>query len=985
MTRYAFIGNCQIQALYHLYRRHVAPQEGDVFDYIRSYDQIGDSDRLAISRADLVIEQVQDFKPKADIAGIETAARRIHVPVVSAGFLWPYAGQPHPRNTGAWYLDGGPYGSEASDAFLNRMINRKVDPEQAVARYLDTDVNKTMSLDRLLELSLEKQRTRDGLTGFSIADVIAEHFRDELIFRTPYHPNVRIAKALATQFFEQAGVSADDTQRMQQAMRITPFPKDELPLHPAVIRHFGLRYADADTRYTFLSEGSFTFTEYASRYMGYEWNAALQEGIALVRGNDIARAIETLREGLAMTSRSAAGHAALANALHRSGDHAAAIAEMRKSLAIDPNNASVHSSLAGIFNHLKRSDEAETSLRMAGSLDPSEPHYATLLANWLRGWGRPTEARDLAEGAIKLAPYTIAAHVELAYAHDRTDQPEQAEACFRKALALEPESLGAMTGLAPLLGRLARWEEAAALWRRVLTAQPDNIDYETQLAHALRLSGDLPGVIETLEQALATRPQDISLLSEYAACLAQAERSADAIIVLRTAATIEPGNLRVCERLVNICRQTGDLAGDEAGLRQMMGIDATAPGPVAQLAQLLSWMRRWPEAIVAAERALALGAQAGSLHALLATIHHETGNAEAAGTALAQAAALAPNDGDLHYKLSQAWAKLHKPQDAVVAAQVAATIDPSNPHWQNNLGHMLAAVGALDAAETAVRAAIAASPTSAGFYSSLADLLLRRGDVDAAIEAARSAAAAAPGNAHFESRLNYMLNPARRSEVVAEAAPQPAQQADPEPADRPHAVRDLIAQARSHKSDGELDVARLKLEEAVGLAPENGEARYSLSQVFAALNAGEAALDSARRAVAIDPGNPHWQNHLGYMLVRQAQMAEAEASFRMALRLKPDNGGFHNSLGHMLGRQGRLDEATAAVREAVGLEPRNIHFLEQLSQLLDSAGDTEGAVRALQQAHLAAPDNSHFRGLLARMQAKHGQAQPAQPAHPAVA
>ena len=267
MQRVIMIGNCQIQSLYGLYLRFAETSAGQNITYIRSYEDISADARLAIQQADIVIEQVQDFKPTADIAGISTNAKRIPVPLVNAGFLWPFAGQPHPNNPTRSFCEGGPYGAESSDSYLNRMIKKGVEPEPAVEQYAELDINAMMNLDRLYEMVIDKQRQRDEATGFKIADVIAAHFRDEAVFRTPYHPNLRVAMSLATQLFERMDVHKADIDRMRRSIRMTPFPKEELPFHPSVCRHFGLRFVSDDHRYRFMNEGYFTFKEFALRYM----------------------------------------------------------------------------------------------------------------------------------------------------------------------------------------------------------------------------------------------------------------------------------------------------------------------------------------------------------------------------------------------------------------------------------------------------------------------------------------------------------------------------------------------------------------------------------------------------------------------------------------------------------------------------------------------------------------------------------------------
>ena len=349
MHSIVLIGNCQIRALYNLYNRFVGAAARQRVIFIASYEDITESDRIAIRAADVVVEQVLDFKPKADIAGVETLAERVFVPMVNCGFLWPFAGQPHPNNPSRPYLETGPYGAESSDAWLNRMIKTGVDPETAVERYLQLDLNATVNLDRLCEITLDKQRQRDEATGFRIADLIAEHFRKEAVFRTPYHPNARVTVALTTQFFERLGVSQQDIEAMQRAIRTTPFPKDELPIHPSVISHFGLRFVPEGRRWQFMHEGGFTAREFYLRYMSCCWNEPLAEGLERARSGDFEAARASLEAGLALSPEAAAGHGTMAHVLARLGQRDKAIAAAERAIAIDPDHAAYHAQLGGLL------------------------------------------------------------------------------------------------------------------------------------------------------------------------------------------------------------------------------------------------------------------------------------------------------------------------------------------------------------------------------------------------------------------------------------------------------------------------------------------------------------------------------------------------------------------------------------------------------------------------------------------------------------
>ena len=105
-----------------LYKKFVAGRTGEILTHVPSYEDLTPDDRATIEQADLIVEQLFDLKPQADIAGIGAGKPRLFIPMVTAGFLWPFAGQAHPKNVDYPFLSGGPYGGEASDSYLNRLI-----------------------------------------------------------------------------------------------------------------------------------------------------------------------------------------------------------------------------------------------------------------------------------------------------------------------------------------------------------------------------------------------------------------------------------------------------------------------------------------------------------------------------------------------------------------------------------------------------------------------------------------------------------------------------------------------------------------------------------------------------------------------------------------------------------------------------------------------------------------------------------------------
>ncbi len=320
-----------------LYRRLVVPETEDAVDYVAAYQNASSEERCKIRDADVLVSQVLDFVPR--IGDLETRAVVHLVPHITAAFLWPHTGSPHPRNTPAPLLDAsGPYPAEIGDSFMNRMIAEKVPADEAVARYLATDVAKVRKLDRLMELFLDRQRKRDVACGFHFADFIEGNFRTSRLFRTPNHPETPLSVMLATEVFGRIGVDGAITATMETQPPSNLFPATEAPLHPSVIAHFGLTYADAQTRYRYFSEGSFTFAEYASRYMRYEWNSTLVEGFHLAREGHTEPAVVALERAVALSPRSSAGHSVLSEMLARQGRTRESIERAFQAVILEPSN-----------------------------------------------------------------------------------------------------------------------------------------------------------------------------------------------------------------------------------------------------------------------------------------------------------------------------------------------------------------------------------------------------------------------------------------------------------------------------------------------------------------------------------------------------------------------------------------------------------------------------------------------------------------------
>jgi tetratricopeptide (TPR) repeat protein len=366
MTRIVFCGNCQASALWQTYRDFVSPIRGDEAKYVDLFSPLSAVGRADLAAADLIVAQVITKQTIDTVNKLPTDAKRVFFPAVAAQFLWPFGCYRHPMNTPVWHRPDGPYPTQKGDGYLNRMINRKIEAHEAVRQYIDLDINAMMNLDRLFEIGIAGQKQRDSLTGYSFASLIEESFRNEYLFRTPDHPNLPLARYFAASVFERLGVGAPERERITRYAIM--FPEDTTPIHPAVISHFGLRFVTEESRYRFLHEGSFTFEEYALRYMRNEWNQELDEGITLAARGRSEEALPKLRAGLAGTPASSVGLRALSGIMADRGAREEALDLASRAVRADDKNANAQHWFANLLLRQDELGEAERAVREAVAL-----------------------------------------------------------------------------------------------------------------------------------------------------------------------------------------------------------------------------------------------------------------------------------------------------------------------------------------------------------------------------------------------------------------------------------------------------------------------------------------------------------------------------------------------------------------------------------------------------------------------------------------
>lgn len=120
---------------------------------------------------------------------------------------------------------------------------------------------------------------------------------------------------------------------------------------------------------------------------------------------------------------------------------------------------------------------------------------------------------------------------------------------------------------------------------------------------------------------------------------------------------------------------------------------------------------------------------------------------------------------------------------------------------------------------------------------------------------------------------------------------------------------------------GQAALAQQHLERALSLRPGFVEAQALLGSVLAGKGQFDDAIRQCREALARRPDDPELHVNLGTLLARQGRQAEAGRSFEEAVRLAPNYAEGHSNLAWVLKDMGDFTGALAHFREAVRLKP----------------------------------------------------------------
>ena len=421
-------------------------------------------------------------------------------------------------------------------------------------------------------------------------------------------------------------------------------------------------------------------------------------------------------------------------------------------------------------------------------------------------------------------------------------------------------------------------------------------------------------------------------------------------------------------------------------------------------------------------------------HLLLGLIEFKEGNILSAIQRYKKALTLEPNSYSGHYNLALAYLRQRRLQDGRAELERAVRLDPHQSDAAYDLGVVLLELRDPSAALPYLVRARTLNPQQPDVAFNIVRAELEAGRISDARREAQAAAGtlesdwqwnAAVGqlffkNAQPKDAVNYF----RQANLIRPADPEIRRQlaAAYLASGEPKQVLDLIQEATTdedHYLRGsayylghQYSDADRESELALALAPENPRAMVLRVQLLQRAGQQGAALELAKKAIALSPkwDEPHYlagvslfyirhygeasQNLAraidlnpksaralflnGIALASQEKVAEAEQSIRRAIALQPKNARFHCHLGILLMRKSDYASAEESFRKAVALAPEYGLSHYELGKILARSNQLNAAAEELNQAVTRDPSLGSAYYQLSRVYARLGDTENAQ-------
>jgi protein O-mannosyl-transferase len=345
------------------------------------------------------------------------------------------------------------------------------------------------------------------------------------------------------------------------------------------------------------------------------WLASNNLGVVYSNQGKIPQAIACYQESLLFNPDYIQAHNNLGAALTQLGKNDEAIKHFETALRIEPDFSEAHYNYGVALEELGRNDEAISQYDLALRFKPDSynPHYRMGLI--LMRLGKIPQAIAQFNEALTIQPDHADAHNQLALAFVQQGDLQDAIAQWSQAAQIQPDPEAEFNwGYA--LEKLGKNDEAIARYEESMRLNPDFFQPHFNLGRLLMSLARYPQAITQFDESVRIRPNSAPAHDDLALALCQAGQAREAITQWKLALRINPNLPDAQNGLAWLLATLSSPDGDppRAVALAQRACDLThhqVPGYVDTLATAYAAAGRFPDAIAAAQNALALAQSTG--------------------------------------------------------------------------------------------------------------------------------------------------------------------------------------------------------------------------------------------------------------------------------------------------------------------------------------------------------------------------------------
>ncbi|WCL48214.1 tetratricopeptide repeat protein [Leptospira sp. GIMC2001] len=294
------------------------------------------------------------------------------------------------------------------------------------------------------------------------------------------------------------------------------------------------------------------------------------------------------------------------------GRYPLAVERLEKATRYDPKNFHAYYNLSLAFRHMGRMEEARKAAKIARDIAPNDPKVAMLSGNLFSELGDTDAALKAYESGISPAIADAGLLYNLALAQYKKGKIVDAIDNFEKSIQQEPGSRVAVLAhghLGKIYFDQENWKNAEYHFKEAVRLQKDNASNLFNLGLVLMKLGKKEEAVSMFRQALDGGTNDSEVYIRLAEVLDSLKLPSLAIQSLQKALAIRPNDIDSLFALGDIYYKRGDLIGAEQTFRKIISAtpgDSYTETALINLGIILDEMERSGEAIRTFERALEL-------------------------------------------------------------------------------------------------------------------------------------------------------------------------------------------------------------------------------------------------------------------------------------------------------------------------------------------------------------------------------------------